>query len=82
MVYQRHLHDHPSHPSAAEAHLGAGLVQLHSLHQVAPAYQHLLQVLDLDPEPQVEARARAALAEIAAMQKLRLGRAQAGAGRS
>ena len=71
VVYRRHLHDYPAGPLVAEAHLGAGLVLLHSLHQVAPAYQHLLEVLDLDPPPQVAARARAALEEIAAMQKLR-----------
>jgi membrane associated rhomboid family serine protease len=70
-VYRRHLRDHPAGPGLAEAHLGAGLVQLHALHQVAPAYQHLLDALDLDPAPEVAARARAALDEIASMQKLR-----------
>jgi membrane associated rhomboid family serine protease len=70
-VFRRHLRDYPNGPGAAEAHLGAGLVQLHALHQVAPAYQHLLEVLDVDPPADVAARARVALEEIAAMQKLR-----------
>jgi membrane associated rhomboid family serine protease len=79
-VYRRHLRDHPAGPGAAEAHLGAGLVLLHALHQVAPAYQHLLEVLDLDPPPHVAARARTALEEISAMQKLHL-RRRSSAGR-
>jgi tetratricopeptide (TPR) repeat protein len=70
-VYRRLLRDHPNGPGAAEAHLGAGLVQLHALQQVAPAYQHLLEALDFDPPSHVAARARAALEEIAALQKLR-----------
>ena len=56
---------------AAEAHLGAGLVQLHALNQPTAAYQHLVEVLDLDPEPDTAAYARQALAEIAALQKFR-----------
>jgi len=50
-VYRRQLRDHPSGPEAAAAHLGAGLVQLEQLGQVAPAYQHFLEALELDPSP-------------------------------
>ena len=69
-VYRRQLRDHPSGPEAAAAHLGAGLVQLEQLGQVAPAYQHFLEALELGPSPEVAARARTGLAAIAAHQKL------------
>ena len=45
VVYQRHLRDYPRGPLAAEAHLGAGLVQLRALGQPAAAYQHFVEVL-------------------------------------
>ncbi len=73
-VYRRQLRDHPMGPKAAEAHLGAGLVQLSQEGQVAAAYQHFLDALDLDPAPQVAAQAREALAAIAARQKYALRR--------
>jgi membrane associated rhomboid family serine protease len=73
VVYRRQLRDDPHGPGAAEAHLGAGLVQLESLGQAVPAYQHFLEALDLNPSPAVAARARAALEVIAARQKLRIG---------
>ncbi len=75
VLYRRHLRDHPAGPDAAEAHLGAGLVQLRDLDQMAPAYHHFLDALDLDPSPEVALAARAALDDIAARQKLRRGRA-------
>ncbi len=71
VVYQRQLRDDPVGELAAEAHLGAGLVQLHALDQPTAAYQHLVEVLDLDPEPDTAAYARQALAEIAALQKFK-----------
>jgi len=74
VVYRRHLRDYPRHATAAAAHLGAGLVQLEELGQVAPAYQHFLEALDLDPDADTAARARAALARIAALQKYNIGR--------
>jgi tetratricopeptide (TPR) repeat protein len=73
-MFRRHLRDYPAGPSAAEAHVGAGLVQFEQLGQVAPAYQHFLDALDQDPDPVTAARARAALAQIAALQKYRIGR--------
>ena len=73
VVYQRHLRDFPLGPYAAEAHLGAGLVQLHSRNQPTAAYQHLAAVLDAKPHPETEAYARRALADIAALQKFRVG---------
>lgn len=69
IVYQRHLRDFPLGPFAGEAHLGAGLVQLHARDQPAAAYQHLVAVLDTDPHPETEAYARQALTEIAKRQK-------------
>ncbi|MCE2540521.1 MAG: rhomboid family intramembrane serine protease [Acidobacteria bacterium] len=71
VVYQRHLRDYPLGPYAAEAHLGAGLVQLHARDQPTAAYQHLVAVLDADPHPDTEGYARRALMEIAARQKFR-----------
>jgi membrane associated rhomboid family serine protease len=68
-VYRRHLRDYPSGPGAAEAHVGAGLVQLRLLGQPAPAYQHFLDALDLDPGPETEALARQGLQQVAQMQK-------------
>ena len=69
VVYQRHLRDYPLGPYAAEAHLGAGLVQLRARNQPTAAYQHLVAVLDADPHPDTEGYARRALMEIAARQK-------------
>ena len=74
VVYRRHLRDYPAHATAAAAHLGAGLVQLDRLGQVAPAYQHFLDALDLNPDAETAARARAALSRIAALQKYNIGR--------
>ena len=54
---------------AAEAHLGSGLVQLHSLGQPAAAYQHFVEVFDHDPDPDTRSQARGALDEIAERQK-------------
>ena len=73
VVYQRHLRDYPLGPYAAEAHLGAGLVQLHAQRQPAAAYQHLVAVFDCDPHPETAQHARAALADIASRQKFRVG---------
>lgn len=73
-VYQRHLRDYPRGPGLAEAHLGAARVQLDGRGQAAPAYQHLLDALDADPSPAVEARIRTELTRIADLQKYRLRR--------
>lgn len=75
-VFRRHLRDFPRGPGRAEAHLGAGLLQLRSRRQIASAYQHFLDALDADPSPAVAERARAGLAEIAALQKFALERFQ------
>ncbi len=65
VVYQRHLRDYPLGPYLAEAHLGAGLVQLYARNQPTAACQHLMAVLDTDPHPDTEAYARRALADVA-----------------
>ena len=72
VVYQRHLRDYPLGPMAAEAHLGAGMVQLHTLGQPAAAYQHFVEVFDYDPDPDTRSQARGALDEIAERQKFRV----------
>jgi tetratricopeptide (TPR) repeat protein len=73
VVYRRHLRDYPTDATAAAAHLGAGLVQFEHLGQVAPAYQHFLDALDMNPDAATAARARAALSQIAALQKYNVG---------
>jgi membrane associated rhomboid family serine protease len=73
-AYRRHLRDYPGGPGLAEAHLGAGRVQLENLGQPTAAYQHFLAALDSDPSRETEAQARAALSRIAARQKYRLHR--------
>jgi membrane associated rhomboid family serine protease len=77
VVYRRHLRDYPAHETSAAAHVGAGIVQLERLGQVAPAYQHFLDALDLNPDAKTAARARAALSQIAALQKYNIGRPRA-----
>jgi membrane associated rhomboid family serine protease len=72
-VYRRHLRDYPQGPGAAEAHVGAGLVQLHDLQQATPAFQHFLDALECDPSADTAAAARAGLRKVEAMQKLRVG---------
>ena len=79
VVYQRHLRDYPLGPYAAEAHLGAGLVQLYARDQPTAAYQHLVAALDAEPHPETAGHARQALAEIAGRQKFRVGGARRGA---
>jgi membrane associated rhomboid family serine protease len=71
VVYRRHLRDYPQGPGAAEAHLGAAMIQAEKLQQPTAAYQHLLDALDLDPAPETAARARALLDVIAEQHKLR-----------
>jgi membrane associated rhomboid family serine protease len=73
-VYQRHLRDYPNGPGAAEAHAYAGLLQLHAFRSPSAAYQHLVEALDYDPEPELEALIRRALLEIESLQKMRVPR--------
>jgi membrane associated rhomboid family serine protease len=68
VVYRRLLRDQPDGPGSAEAHLGAGLVELQR-GQLAPAYQHLRRVLDSNPAPETQARAAEALRVITEHQK-------------
>ena len=77
VVFRRHLRDYAADATAATAHVGAGLVQLRQLGQVAPAYQHFLDALDRSPNAETAARARAALSQIAALQKYNIGRQRA-----
>ncbi len=63
-VYRRVLRRHPVGPAAAAAHLGAGLVQLHALGRPTSAYQHFLDVLDLEPDGEAAERARRGLEEV------------------
>lgn len=71
-VYRGLLRDYPTGSGAAAAHLELGMLQLERLGQVASAYQHFLDALDLGPDPETAGRARAALARIAALQKYQI----------
>ena len=73
-VLRRHLRDYPHGPRRAEAHVAAGLVLLEDMREPTAAYQHLLDALDLDPEPELAAMARKGIAAIETLQKLRVGR--------
>ena len=72
VLFQRHLRDYPVGPGAADAHVGAGLLQLRAFSQPTAAYQHLVEALGLAPSPKTEALARQGLAQIAALQKFQL----------
>jgi membrane associated rhomboid family serine protease len=74
VVYRRHLRDYPDDETAAEAHLGAGLLQLQAFGQPTAAYQHFLDAIELAPSAETAARARAAIESITAMQKFPLRR--------
>ena len=73
-LFQRHLRDYPIGHTAAEAHVGAGLLQLRMFGQPTAAHQHLVEALELNPSPQTESRARQGLAQIAAIQRFQLSR--------
>ena len=74
VVYQRHLRDYPLGPGTAEAHAGAGLVQLHAFGQSTAAYQHFVEALDHAPSPATEELVRRAIAGIVARQRYNVGR--------
>lgn len=71
-VFQRHLRDYPIGAGAADAHVGAGLLQLRAFGQPTAAYHHLVEALELSPAPRTEALARQGLAQITALQKFQL----------
>jgi outer membrane protein assembly factor BamD (BamD/ComL family) len=73
VLFQRHLRDYPIGRMAPDAHVSAGLLQLRTFGQPTAAYQHLVEALELDPSEETESRARQGLAQIAALQKFRLG---------
>ncbi len=64
VLYRRHLRDYPRGPGAAEAHFGAGMIQLEAMGQATAAYQHFLDALEHDPPPETAMRPREALAAI------------------
>lgn len=66
-AFRNVLRDHPTGPVAADAHLGAGLVQLRNLGRPVAAYQHFLDVIDVAPDSQAADLAREGLAHIDGM---------------
>ena len=63
-VYRRGLSDHPRGPGVDRLLLGIGLALWQGKGRPTAAHQYLLDVLDVEPDPAVEAAARHALAEI------------------
>ncbi len=63
VLYRRQLRDYPTGPMAADAYLGAGLIQLRA-GQATAAYQHFLDALESKPTPEIENAAREALRAI------------------
>jgi len=63
-AFRRVLRDHPTGPFAADAHLGAGLVQLKNLGRPTSAYQHFLDVIDVAPGGEAAGIAREGLEHI------------------
>jgi membrane associated rhomboid family serine protease len=73
-VLRRAIRDLPDAPDIAAAHLLAGRILLDDEDQAASAYPYLLDALELGAhDPQIVAAAHAALAEIDARQKRRVG---------
>jgi tetratricopeptide (TPR) repeat protein len=68
-MYRHVLRDYPRGPGLAEAHVGAGMVQLEARGQATTAYQHFLQALDLDPAPDTFTRAQAGLDAVTRKQR-------------
>ncbi len=73
-LFQRHVRNHPVSPTAAEAHLAAGLLQLRTFGESADASRHLLEALALDPDADTADEARRGLAEASALEKFQLNR--------
>jgi membrane associated rhomboid family serine protease len=73
-LYQRQLRDFPAGPGAAEAHLGAGLLQLQRFRQPTAAYQHFVDALDLGGDPTTVAAARDILDRMSVTYRMRAGR--------
>ena len=57
-AFRRVLAAHPTGLMAADAHLGAGLVQLKNMQRPTSAYQHFLDVIDLEPRSEAAEIAR------------------------
>ena len=72
VLFQRHLRDYPVGLGAADAHVGAGLLQLRAFSQPTAAYQHLVEALGLEPSARTEAMARQGLEQISTLQKFQL----------
>ncbi|MEM9382813.1 MAG: rhomboid family intramembrane serine protease [Planctomycetota bacterium] len=66
-AFRRVLRAHPKGAIAADAHLGAGLVQLRNLGRPTSAYQHFLDVIDLAPGGEAAEIAREGLSFIDSM---------------
>lgn len=73
-VYMRLLRQHPTAPVTAAAHLGAARVLLYDLDDPTLAYQHLVDALRSAPSAEIAAEARRAMRDVAARQKIPVGR--------
>jgi membrane associated rhomboid family serine protease len=73
-VLRRVLRDYPQGPRRAEAHVAAGYLLLEDLGEPTAAYQHFLDALDLDPDPELAGIARQGVLTVEAKQKRQWGR--------
>ncbi len=73
-VFRRLLRRYPRGTVAARAHLQAGRVQLNLLGRPTAAWQHFLDVLDLEPYGESARIARQGIAAIESAQRSRFGR--------
>ncbi|GBD25989.1 Rhomboid protease GluP [bacterium HR30] len=73
-VYLRILRQYPTGPATAAAHLGAGRILLYDLEEPALAYQHLRDALRTAPTAEFAAEVRRALRDVAARQKMQVGK--------
>ncbi len=73
-VFRQYIADEPNSPFLDRAYLGAGVTLYQGLGQLTSAYQYFLTVLDLNPDPEIEAQTRRYLDAIQSMQKMQIRR--------
>jgi tetratricopeptide (TPR) repeat protein len=73
-ILRRLLRDFPRDSERAAIHLAAGVVLLRDLEEPTAAYQHFLDALDLDPDPEIARLARQGIVAVDALQKRPWGR--------
>ncbi|PIW84733.1 MAG: hypothetical protein CO150_09060 [Nitrospirae bacterium CG_4_9_14_3_um_filter_53_35] len=73
-VFRQYIADDPNGPFLDRAYLGAGIALYQGKGLITSAYQYFLTVLDLNPDPEIEAQVRRYLDAIQSMQKMQIRR--------